>query len=489
MSLAATSTYPSQSITTPKTAFKIGSFTLNGNSTESVNVNTFNLSLAVADTDTTGNLTVANDITNVYLVYGNTTSSIKATVATSGNTWSPSFVLPVNGSMTVEVYASLSSDFTATDTVLSSLLVSGTTAGSGQAVSTNSGSVLAGQTLTVAAGTVTASLDASTPASQLVDDSGTVTTLAAKIAAVTDSYTVTDATVTVATCSAVSMVELLEGSTPLQSKACATSLTFSGLNVAVAANTNKVLSVRLTMSPIGVGAGTTDSSLATVLTGFTARNSNGTSAAGTGSATGTAVYAYKAVPLLTQVALPNSSLAGGTMAIAKFTVSSNGTGTIAWKQIELEISKPLAPTIASPTLWNSDTGEQITAAAAFQAGTPGVATTCVADNTYCELLLTVGTLADDDTVQSINGAKTYEVRATIGGTLASGNFVSSTLDRNTVAHGASAAYVTNDNSGTGTTTFTWSDESASATSDTGVLTWQKDYLVKNLPLSWTLNRN
>ena len=202
------------------------------------------------------------------------------------------------------------------------------------------------------------------------------------------------------------------------------------------------------------------------------------------------MYAYKAVPTLTQVALPNSSLAGGTMTIAKFTVSSGGTGTIAWKQVMLEISKAAAPTLASPTLWNADTGEQITAAVSFQNGTSGVATTCVADNTFCELLITRGTVADDDTVESVSGAKTYEVRATIGGTLASGNFVSVTLDRNTTSHAASAAYTTNDNSGAaGNVSFTWSDESGSATGDTGKATWQKDYLVKNTPISWTLNRS
>ncbi len=493
ISLAKTLTYPNQTIVAPQTAYKLASYTLSGNASEAVNVNTFTLSLAVADTDTTGNLTVAGDITNVYLVYGSTTSSIKSTVATSGNTWSPTLTVPVNGNVTVDVYGTLSSDFTATDTATASLLVSGTTASSGQAVSTNSGSVLAGQTITIGTGTITATKDASSASAQLVDDSGTVSTAAFNFAAVTDSYTITDVTLRVATCTAVSNIALKDGSTVLANKPCsapATDITFSGLNVPVAANQTKVLTVELTMNTIGVGAGSTDSDLTTTLTAFTARNSNGTSAAGSETnPAGNALYAYKSVPLVSQVALPNSDLSASTMTIAKFTVSSNGTGTVVWKQIMLKLTKTATPVIAAPTLWNADTGEQITAAVVYQNGTAGVATTCSSDNTACEALITVGTNADDDTAEVISGARTYEVRAAITGAIASTDSVSVTLQRNTVTHAASAAEQTNDNSlAAANVSFVWSDASGSGVlADTGNATWQKDYLVKNLPLTWALN--
>ncbi len=479
ISLVANPTYPSQTFASPQSNMKLGSFILNGNPSEAVNLNTLTLDMKVGDNTDVPEATAA-DITNVYIKYnGNMMTAIKPTVSDDGNTYTINTQLPVNGTMTFDVYGDVGSDVQATDTVATKLKVSGVTASSNTSVN----ATLQGQTLTAAAGTITATLDASTPASSLVDDSGTVTTAAFKVAAVTDSYTVTDVTVQVATCTAVSMITIKDGSTVLGSKPCtagASDITFSGLNVAVAANTNKVLTVELTMSTIGVGAGTTDSSLITTLTAFTARNSAGTSAAGTESnPVGNSFYAYKAVPTLTGLALPNSALAGGRMTIAKFTVSSGGTGTIAWKQAMFEISKPLAPTISNVGLYNADTGEQITAAVAFQSGTPGVASTCVADNTSCELLITRGTNADDDVVESINGAKNYEVRADIGGTLASGNFIS--VAYNTLQ--------TNKNAGTNSTSFTWSDESASATGDTGVSTWQKDYLVKNLPLTWTLNRS
>ncbi|MDO8591352.1 MAG: hypothetical protein Q7R60_00275 [bacterium] len=497
MSLAKTSNYPNQTIVVPQTAYKIGSFNLTGNATEAVNVNSFTLSMTVADTDVSGSLTVA-DVTDVYIKYGSTQTSVKATVAATGNTWSPSFTLAVNESIVIDVYGTLSSDFTSTDTVIASLLVAGTTAQSGAAANTNSNAVLAGQTITVSTGTITATLDASAAIAALVDDAGTVSTAAFKFASVTDSYTVTDITLSLGDASAVSSVTLKDGSTVVgASKPGATSLTWSGLSIVVNANTTKVITVELALTTVGVSAGTSDAALTTTLTAFTARSSAGTSDASANDAgpsiennpAGNAMYVYKAVPLITSVALPNATLAATTKVIAKFTVSSNGTGTIAWKQVMLEISKTATPVLAAATLWNSDTGAQVTAASVFQNGTAGVATTCSSDNTFCEALLTVGTNADDDVVETVSGAKTYEIRSAITGSIAAADSVSVKLDRNSTTHTAKNVFTTMRNAGTaGSASFVWSDESASATSDTASTTWENDYLVKSLPIDiWGLD--
>ena len=55
-------------------------------------------------------------------------------------------------------------------------------------------------------------------------------------------------------------------------------------------------------------------------------------------AAGNAIYVYKAIPTITNVTLPSGVLGAGTKTIAKFTVASSG-GTIAWKQIMLDINK------------------------------------------------------------------------------------------------------------------------------------------------------
>lgn len=506
ISLAAQTTYPSQNTTAPQSSFKLGSFVLTGSSTEAVNVHTIDVGFVGGDT-----FDPSDDLSNVFLKINGTATNQKASVTDGTSTnlatsWSVNVPLAINETKTVEVWGTIGSSITAAgsnDTMTTYMRATGTTAVSGTTVyadtdtdTDNTDAGKTGQTITIEAGSITATVDASAPSAALVDDSGTVTSAAYKVAAVTDSYTITDITLTLGSATAVSTVTIKDGSTTVASKPAATSLTFSGLNVAVAANTNKVLTVELTMSPIGVAAGTTDSDLTTTLTAFTARNSSGTSAAGTESnPAGNVMYAYKAIPTVTAQTVPTSALAGGEMVLAKFTVSSGGTGTIAWKQALFEITKSAAPTISSPTLYNSDTGVQVNATLAFQNGTAGVATTCVADNTFCELLVTVdadstGAAADDDYVEQISGAKTYEVRASIGGTLASGNFITTKLDRNTTSHAASAVFTTNDNAGTaGSVSFVWSDESNAETSNTGVATWQKDYLVKNLPMTWSLNRS
>ena len=199
------------------------------------------------------------------------------------------------------------------------------------------------------------------------------------------------------------------------------------------------------------------------------------------------MYAYASMPTVTYIAPPTTILAAGTKVLAKFDVVSNG-GTVAWKQVLFDITKSLAPTIASVTLWDVTGGgnTEITSAKVFQNGTVGVATTCVADNTVCELLISVGTNADDNVEEQVSGTKTYEVRATIAGTLAAANSINTSIQSN-LAHVASAVFTTNDNDTTvDDASFVWSDQSAQS-HDTGTADWVNENLVKVLPTStWTM---
>ena len=179
--------------------------------------------------------------------------------------------------------------------------------------------------------------------------------------------------------------------------------------------------------------------------------------------------------------------------LVKFTVSSNGSGTIAWKQIMFEISKTATPTLASYALYNSDTGEQVNGGTVdFNVNNDTASNNaCDGSDTSCELVVTIGTDADDDAMEQISGATTYELRATIGGSVdSSTDNVSVTVDRNTTTHTGKDDFVAMENAGTANNkSFVWSDESASTTGDTAAATttWNDDYLVKNLPLNWSLN--
>ncbi len=491
MVLASLPSYPNQTTTAPQTNFKLGSWTLTGSTSEDITLTTLSL-----DIDSVTNATFsAADLSNIYIKYGSNTTSVKSTPTAADNDWSISYTLLKNQVLTIELYGDIgaAANITDADSVKTDLSVSGTTVSSGVAVSQLDKD---GQTIIKSSGTFATSKDASSPISALLDDSGTVEVARYKVASTFDSVNLTEVDVNLATANAVSSVMLkVYNSSGAQIASAtlpaSTSMLFTLPSVNVPSNSYVILGVELVMSTIGPNAGTTDSDLTATLDSVKYTSvSSGTTTTDTNDRAANAMYAYKAVPVVSAVALPNTVLAGGEMVIAKFTVSSNGTGLVAWKQAMFEITKSAAPTLSAATLWNSDTGTQITAASSYQNGTAGVATTCVADNTFCELLITVGTVADDDTVESVSGAKTYEVRSTVAGTLASGNSVSVKLDRNTVAHAASAIYVTNDNSGAaGNVSFVWSDESSTVTGDTGVATWQKDFLVKNLPINWALNRN
>ena len=484
---AAATNYPAQTVVVPQAAYKLASMTVTGSNAEDVNVDT----ILLAFTSVTNATFSAVDLTNVYVKWSGLQESTKATVAATGNTWSVSRLLPKNGVVTVEVFANIGSTITAADSIKSTMTVSGTTATSGQAATS---AAVDGQTITYNTGTFTATKDASTPNARIVADNQTVDAGVFKLAAVNDSYSLTQLVVTVANATNVQNALLVDGVTVLQTLPGAATVTFnlpgSGTgSFNVPANANKTLKVQLQLGTTGYQAGTSGASLlSTVTSGKAIASSTGVEANITESdPAGNALAVYAAIPTINLETLGTSILSAGVQAIAKFTISTNGTGTVAWKQVMLNIAKVLAPTVASATLFDVTGGgnSQVTAAVAFQNGSAGGAdaTLCSANNTTCELLISVGTNADDSVEQQVSGAKTYEVRATIGGTLATGNYVSTQINTNSTVAATSAAFQTNKNTGTANTlNFIWSDISAQ-THSTASLDWVNDYKVPGLPLS------
>ncbi|MCX6747542.1 MAG: hypothetical protein NTW98_01165 [Candidatus Nomurabacteria bacterium] len=324
-----------------------------------------------------------------------------------------------------------------------------------------------GQTIIAGTASITATADASAPVASIVYDNQTVTAAAFKFAAVTAGYNVTDLTFTLADATVASSVELYDGATMVASKPGAATVTFSGLSWNVPSNTNKVLTAKLVLSGVGIGAGTTGSSQLLTLTAFTAINtSTGVSAAGTESnPAGNAMYAYAATPTITNVALPTTTLNTGTQTVSKFTVASNG-GTIGWKKFIFTVTKSIGgtDTLASATLWDADTNTQVAGTATFD----GVVNIDGG---------TAGTLAFVATnEQQVNGTKTYLVKMVVAGTLANGDNMSVSIAQPS-SFVASAAYAT---VAATTSSFTWTDTSASG-HDATTLDWSNGYLVKNLP--------
>ncbi len=431
ISTAQQSGYAAQTIVVPQTAYKLGAFNLTGNSTEAVNINT----LTVDFTPSVGATFSAADLTDVYLKYGAglaNQSSVKGTVsATAGaNTWSVNFQLGKNETVPVEIYATIGSTITATHSITADFEATGVTADSGTTVysgAAGADAVVTGQVITANTGSLTVSVDATAPNATLVDDSGVVTTAAFKFESANDAYTVTDITVTLGNATPVQTVTLkaADGSdiagtgVKTVSKPGATTLTFSGLSLAVPSNVAKVVNVELTMGTIGVGGGSTGQSILTTLTSATARSSGGTSAAVTESPSnpaGNAMYAYKAIPTITLLSLPTSALTAGgaNQTLAKFSVSSGGTGTIGWGKLLFTVTKNLGgtDTVTNATLWNADSNTEITGNDVISGLGDGAN----------------GSITFVPTVEEqISGARTYELKADIGGTAASGETVTTNI--------------------------------------------------------------
>lgn len=419
MTLAKQSTYANRTVVLPQTAYKIGAWNLIGGSTEAINIYTFSVDID----ETTGATFNEADLNNLYIKYGSNTSTIKSTAIADNNDWSISYPLQKNEVLPIELYADISATATDGDAFKTDLTVTGRGVSSGATVSEADKD---GQTITAGSASISAVWSEPSPVpSVLVDDSGTVTAANYKWTTVNDSYVLTEVVITLAGSTSVQNVILKDGASVLGTLPpnASNAVTFANLNVSIPANTEKVLTVDLQMNTIGYGAGTSDEAITATLTSYKSRPvSSGVVTQSTPGIAATAMYAYKAVPSVTQVALPSGVLSTGTKTLAKFTISSGGTGTIGWRKLLFTVTKNIGgvDTITSPALWDADSNEQIT-------GT-GFVTNLGDDQTSGSITF----LATSE--QQISGAKTYELRAVVSGTPTAGNSINTSIANPSTTH-------------------------------------------------------
>jgi hypothetical protein len=479
ISVAAASTYPSQTVVAPASNFKLAHFNLTGNSTEAVNIHTITLNFTGADAGD-GGTTVdfdATDLTNVYVKIGNVTSSVKPTVTATGNTFSVNVTLPQSGSLPVEVYGNVGSSIS-TDTMTVSIVAQGTAATSGQSVQTNGGTPVNGQTIAGGTGALTAVLDGTSLSAGLVDDQSTQEVAAFRFSAANDTFTVTRMNVDLAGASTVSEVRLKVGGNVVATMPGATDVSFTGLNINVPANGTTVVSVEVVTNTVGTGAGATGENIQVTLDTYRERNSQGVETDRDVNVVANVVYVFKAYPTLSSVCGSGSGfdtqLVAGTRTLMRYTVASTG-GTISWKETTFNVSKSGAAggiAITNARLYDASTGAEIA----------GTATLTTLTDTS-----TAGTIEFEATTeQQVSASRTYELRADIGGTIAAGNFVTTSIQRGSgLTAQTSAAFATVDATAA---TFIWSDI-AIAGHDTSTADWHNDYLVRSLPISCTMSRS
>ncbi|HBA46161.1 hypothetical protein A2W67_00335 [Candidatus Nomurabacteria bacterium RIFCSPLOWO2_02_40_28] len=505
ITLTKNGTYANQTTSLPATNFRIGSWNLAGSSVEDVLLTTlsFDINDGVAGTEFD-----EGDIRNMYVVMKNASGTIVAqpapidTLGTGADqNFSINYTLLKNQNVTFDLYANLTDDgldmvagvsggsdnVDDDDGFATVFQVSGTSLVSGQTVTGGNGTAtVAGQTISEAAATITATKNSSSPVAGIVYDNQTITSLDAKFAAVTAAFDITDITLTLPAAGAtvVQNVMLYEGGTLIATApGGAETVTFSGLtwNVPATGSGYKVLSVKLQLGTIGVGGGTTGASILTTLTAFTAVNkSTGVSAAGTvTAATSSALNAFAAIPVITQVTLASNSLLNtSARPLLRFKVDATG-GDIAWGFLTFKVTKDAATTVGTDattgiTLWDVTAGGNTSVVGVFtNAATVYGAGAGPAD---------IGFVPTAE--QTISGSKTYELRGNIAAADASGDFVTVTLDNDSAAIVASDQLT--DIDADTDAPIIWSDISASSHATT-TNDWTSDFGVKNLPVADSLN--
>ena len=460
MSLSKYQAYADQSVVSPQTAYKLAEFRLTSTDTEAINLNTLTVAITSSTTD------IAVDLSDIYVVYGSKTTSLKSTVAAS-NVWNISGTLASSDSMEIAVYANINSTALNTDYYTTKLTVAGTTVDSATSVT---GGQTTGQTMTIADGSISSAVSASRPDSTLLVQSTTAKVASFKFTATNETYTITDLAVKVGSNDAASVIQsitlkdgngtVLKSNVPLDGLVA----TSSSLSLTVPANQNVVVDAFLNLAAVGTGAATSGANVMVTLDGFKADNSNGVESADYTDRAGQAMYVYKTIPTISNVNLPSTILETGTKVIAKFAVSSDSQ-PITWKKITLNTTKTDGFTIAtgsSMKLYDASTDIEVPAtltASNFASGDTSGTITFVLTNE-----------------QEVSGSKTYYVKTTIAGTVGSGDNISTNITRPS-SYAASNTYAV---VAATSASFVWSDQSlvghSASTAD-----WNNDSLLRNLP--------
>jgi hypothetical protein len=474
--------YANQSVVAPKTGVKLGHFTLTAASSEDVAVNTVVMEVVEA---VAGSL--SSDFTDAYVKVWNDagnvvyTSSTKATLTASAagaasNSYSVNFTIPKNKTYQVELWANVASTFDTTgtaDTASVKMKATGTTVGSSTSVTA---SQVTGQTITSAAGSLTQA-NGAVPAARLINGGQTATGYVFTLTPAYDDFTLdevyVDLSSTVASSTgAVANLYLKDGSTVLGTavvSASTGSASFTGLNLPLnQANGTKTLTVDVQFSNVGVGANDTAGVVKVQLDGYKFRNSGGSITTRNGLATtnsGNNNVVVKGYPTFSNVALSDTNLAQGTKTLFKTTLTATG-GQISWNDIVFTVaSNSAAGTIDTFKLFENgvDTG-------ATASTSSGTTSQNVEFNFSTERIVSAGS------------SVTLELRANIGGTIATTDNISTSIAN------PNGSTVTSEDSATVLegASFVWSDQSAPAHS-TSTDDWFDDGLVKNLAEGQSLN--
>jgi len=456
MALAKYSAYADQVAVVPQTAYKIGEYRLTADETEDVNLTSLDVQIGGS------NLATSTDLTDIYVVYGGTTSAVKSAGATDLS-WSINKTIPANTTWNVAVYADLASAINGSATIITNVKFTGTTVSSSQTINTG---LVPGQTISAGTGSFAVAADASTPVIALNVANNTVKVAAFKFTATNETYKVDRIGVSVPSGSeaAIEEVILKDGSTVLASTPLnGRYATSTGFSFEVPANSDKVLDVYLKLGGVGVGYASTGKNVEVTLNSYRYKDTQGlTSNLYPSSINGNNQYVVKSLPTLA-MQTTSDNLVAGIQTIGKLDVTADASGTISWKEILFNYGTSSGILLTSIGLYDGTT--LVTPAA-----TP----------TLNSSAGTIKFIANVEQEIAAGQTKTYVLKANVSGLTGTGDYVQTSVT-DVAAWAAPAAYTT------GSGSFIWSDKSAQS-HNTGTSDWFNGYKLPGLPTgSYSLN--
>jgi hypothetical protein len=414
----------------------------------------------------------------MYIKYGSSQTSPKSTVNAANNDYTVSYALQKNEVLVIELYANIGSTITSTDSFKTDLSVSGTGASSGAAASQLDKD---GQTIAYVAGTFTTSVDSA--AAKLAQSNSTVQAGTWRFRAENETFTISELAFKVASASterlAVNSIVLKDAGVALGSPAFLQADSdgtyvgiWTGLNISVAANTEKALTVDVNTADVNTVVAT-GKNVALTLDYTKYKNSSGnestdgSATSNSGDEAGAAVYVHDSVPSLASSTV-SGTLSTGAQERAKFTLTPNG-GAVGLNTIQFAFTKSSGVKIASSSAADFQlllNGANLSVASVSHTNLGGDGTSGILEFEFAS-------------EQVISSAATFSLVANVTTTGGADKDLTFSLSQDSTkvspaaAQGATLAGAS----------LIWSDRSASSHSFT-TADWMNSALVQTLPMSW-----
>jgi len=517
--------YTDQSVVPPLTKQKIGHFTVKADTTEAVNITSIEANL---------NNVVSSYATNLYVQFGNDTTTVKPSLSAASNSWSVNYTLAAGQTKDLTVWADINSSATGTGIV--STYVAGTTTDSATAVTagttgayTTGTSGVQGQSIVFTTGSFTPATDGSTPNAAIVAGGQQVVAGRFKYTAVYDSYTIQTLRFTVNANSnaannsaAINSAVLMDGSTPIATAAYDNTnayIEFSGLSMPVSMNTNKILTLAFNLSSsISSTNSTSQVDVEPTQSYIKYMNSTGTQTeSSTTYATNKEVYVFKSIPTISKVAVSTSTLhSGDTVDLYSWKIAANSVGPVAVKQTKLSLNWTDSSADSTLYLYSMKLykdGVNITSLVTITDEDGHDLETSTAASGANESSSTIIIAWSGEDTISAGGSSTYRLEATASGfagtaSVTGDDAISVNMPTDATVNGSTIKYL-NASASPATSVvqlattagasgedanFIWSDNSAVSHVDTvsanGATAtssgdWSNGYLVQSLPLSTT----